>query len=70
MLLLTIGVGGGEHGAVRDGTPEHDGGGADALPVGAVAGLPAIYGPHPHGNHDPLLLGLHLLPMNIMWRRS
>ena len=42
MLLLTIGVGGGEHGAVRDGTPEHDGGGADALPVGAVAGLPAI----------------------------
>ena len=48
LLLLTVGVGGGEHGALGDGAPEHDGGGADALPVGAVPGLPAVERPEAH----------------------
>jgi len=62
-LLLTVGVGGGEHGALGDGAPEHDGGGADALPVGAVPGFPAVERPEADGHHYPLLLGLrrHLL---------
>jgi hypothetical protein len=61
-LLLTVGVGGGIHGALGHGAPEHDGGGADALTVGAVAGLPAVERPHAHGHQYPLLLGFGLLP--------
>jgi len=48
LVLLTVGVGSGEHGALGDGAPEHDGGGADALPVGAVPGLPAVERPEAH----------------------
>jgi hypothetical protein len=55
--LLTVGVGGGEHGALGDVAAEHEGGGPGALPVGAVATLrlPHVHRPQPHRHHDPFL---------------
>jgi hypothetical protein len=56
-LSPTVGVGGGEHGALRDVAAEHEGGRARALPVGAIAALrlPRVHRPQPHRHQDPLL---------------
>ena len=55
--FLTVGVGGGEHGALGDVAAEHERGRAGALPVGAVAALrlPRVHRPQPHRHQDALL---------------
>jgi hypothetical protein len=70
-LSPTVGVGGGEHGALRDVAAEHEGGRARALPVGAITALrlSCVHRPQSHRHQDPLLAS-HLLYSALACCRS